>query len=397
MAGVGRLARQDAGILLLSHAQGDPEFSVTGRSLRGGLQGGMEIVEVDNGRMKFWLLPERGMGIWKVWLDGIEIGWQSPVLGPVHPQFVPLHEESGLGWLAGFDELLCRCGLESNGAAEFDAQGKLKYPLHGKIANLPAHSVEAAMLNDAIQVTGCVEEARFKGTRLQLLTSVTTGSNETEIILHDTVTNLSGTPGEFQLLYHINFAAPFLEAGAQVFAPLKTLVPRTLRAEQGIKDWANFSAPESGFEEQVFFMELLGDATGRTQVLLKNAAGNLAVSVHFNLEQLPCFTLWKNTASLLDGYVTGLEPGTNYPNPRSFEQAQGRTVKLLPGESRNFDVRIEFHTDAASVSAAQQKIKQLQATGVALIHAAMQPGWTCEAISPALPSSVMFRAIHADL
>ena len=95
--------------------------------------------------------------------------------------------------------------------------------------------------------------------------------------------------------------------------------------------------------------------------------------------------------------MTGLEPGTNYPNPRSFEQAQGRTVKLLPGESRNFDVRIEFHTDAASVSAAQQKIKQLQATGVALIHAAMQPGWTCEAISPALPSSVMFRAIHADL
>ncbi len=132
--------------LILSHADVNntsSKFSVKKRGLHGGLRSGMEIIEVDNGRLKYWLLPERGMGIWKAWLDGIEIGWQSPVRGPVHPQFVPIHEESGLGWLAGFDELLCRCGLESNGEPEFDAKGKLKYPLHGKIANLPAHQVEA--------------------------------------------------------------------------------------------------------------------------------------------------------------------------------------------------------------------------------------------------------------
>jgi len=374
--------QQDTATLILSDsdAQGNSTFSVTQRGLLGGLRSGMKIIEVDNGRMKFWLLPERGMGIWKAWLDGIEIGWQSPVRGPVHPQFVPLQEESGTGWLAGFDELLCRCGLESNGAAEFDAGDKLKYPLHGKIANLPAHRVEASVANDTLQVSGWVEEARFKGQRLQLLSAVSTRLNSTEIILHDTVSNLSGTPGEFQLLYHINFGAPFLGAGAQVFAPVKTLVPRTPRAEEGVANWDKFSAPESGFEEQVYFMALLGDAAGHTQVLLKNAAGNLAVSVHFNLEQLPCFTLWKNSASLLDGYVTGLEPGTNFPNPRSYEQAQGRVITLQPGESRQFIVRLAFHTDTASVAAAQQKIKQLQTTGVPLIHASMQADWTCEAI-----------------
>ena len=46
-------------------------------------------------------------------------------------------EPSGLGWLDGFDELLVRCGLESNGAPEFNPNGSLRYPLHGKIANMP--------------------------------------------------------------------------------------------------------------------------------------------------------------------------------------------------------------------------------------------------------------------
>ena len=62
--------------------------------------------------------------------------------GPVHPKFVPLAEPSGVGWLDGFDELLCRCGLVSNGAPEFDERGQLRYGLHGRIANLPARKVE---------------------------------------------------------------------------------------------------------------------------------------------------------------------------------------------------------------------------------------------------------------
>jgi hypothetical protein len=45
---------------------------------------------------------------------------------------------------------------------------------------------------------------------------------------------------------------------------------------------------------------------------------------------LPCYTLWKNTTAEPDGYVTGLEPGTNFPNPRSFETQRGRVVKLAP-------------------------------------------------------------------
>jgi hypothetical protein len=374
----------DSEKLIFSHSDNissDAKFAVSTRKIQGGLRGGMEIIEVDNGSLKFWLLPERGMGIWKAWIGDIEIGWQSPVRGPVHPRFVPIHEESGLGWLAGFDELFCRCGLESNGAPEFDAQGKLKYPLHGKIANLPAFKVDTGFNEDeqAISVMGQVEETRFKSQKLELTASIMSRIQSKEIVIHDKVSNLSDLPGEFQLLYHINFSSPFLEKGAEIIAAVKTLVPRTPRAEEGVDQWFSFSAPEAGFQEQVYFLELRGDTGGNSQVLLKNASATKGVSIHFNILQLPCFTLWKNTDSMRNGYVAGLEPGINFPNPRSYEQAQGRVATLMPDESREFELRLEFHLDADSVATAQQKIAAYQGACKPQIHRTMRPGWTIEA------------------
>ena len=71
-----------------------------------------------------------------------------------------------------------------------------------------------------------------------------------------------------------------------------------------------------------------GRDAGKTLVMLRNHQGDKGVVLEFRTDQLPAFTLWKNTAGLRDGYVTGLEPGTNYPNPRPFEQARNRVVRL---------------------------------------------------------------------
>ena len=40
-------------------------YSVTKRTLRGGLREGVDVVEVDNGRFRFVVVPTRGMGIWR--------------------------------------------------------------------------------------------------------------------------------------------------------------------------------------------------------------------------------------------------------------------------------------------------------------------------------------------
>jgi hypothetical protein len=61
-----------------------------------------------------------------------------------------------------------------------------------------------------------------------------------------------------------------------------------------------------------------------------------------------------------DGYVTGLEPATHYPNGKTFEKEKGRVVALAPGETRRFDITIEAHTDAASVAAAEKAVAAIQ-------------------------------------
>lgn len=347
------------------------------RTLRCGLSAGVDVLRVDTGTFRFDVLPTRGMSIWKAWAGDLEIGWQSPNRGPVHPQFVDLGEPSGLGFLDGFDEMFVRCGLESNGAPEFDDKGQLRYTLHGRIANRPAHyvSVSADGESGEITVMGVVEETRFHFLKLRMTTTIKIKAGERGFRVHDAIENVSAAPAEMQMLYHVNFGAPLLDAGAKFVAPLKTVVPRTEHAAAGIRNWESYAAPQTGFEEQVYFMELLGDDAGNTQTLLKNAHGTAGVSMHFNKKQLPCHTIWKDTAAIADGYVTGLEPGTNFPNPRTYEGQNNRVVKLPGGGKVAFDVGLQVHIDSAGVVAAEQAIASLQGSTAPKVFDKPQKGW----------------------
>jgi hypothetical protein len=351
--------------------------SVRKRTLRGGLREGVDVVEVDNGRFRFTILPTRGMGIWRAWLGDFELGWQSPVKGPVHPQFVPLMEPSGIGWLRGFDELLVRCGLESNGAPEFNASGALVHPLHGRIGNLPAQRVELSIdaQSGEIRLTGIVDESRLFGSKLRLTSTVITKVGEPGLRVIDEITNISAEPGEFQLLYHINLGAPLLEPGATVVAPVKTLVPRSDEAAKHVGHWNTYPAGGVGVMEQVYFFELAAAAGGGTHVLLRDAQAARGASLRYNVSQLPHFILWKSPQMAADGYVTGLEPAVNYPNPRTFEKQQGRVPPLAAGETRRFELSLQAHGDAVSVAAAEAEIARLQHGVTPKIFDKPQAGW----------------------
>ena len=83
------------------------------------------------------------------------------------------------------------------------------------------------------------------------------------------------------------------------------------------------------------------------------------VSVCYDTTALPCFSLWKNTVGEADGYVTGLEPATNFPNPRSFEESQGRIVPLAPKEYRALNLKIGMLTRSKDVENVIAKIEAL--------------------------------------
>ena len=125
----------------------------------------------------------------------------------------------------------------------------------------------------------------------------------------------------------------------------------------------------------VYFFELNADNDGTTRTLLKNAHSTRGVSLVFNKQQLPWFTLWKDTAGEHDGYVTGLEPGTNFPNPRSFETAKERIVKLAPGQKQAFDVTIEVHGSSTDVATAEAAVAKIQAGRQSKIFDQPQGDW----------------------
>ena len=74
----------------------------------------------------------------------------------------------------------------------------------------------------------------------------------------------------------------------------------------------------------------------------------------------PGVTLWKNTASEGEGYVTGLEPGTNFPNNRRIERKLGRVPKLAPGASYSATIDYAIHIGTAQVKRVADRISAIK-------------------------------------
>ncbi|MFN0053061.1 MAG: aldose 1-epimerase family protein [Planctomycetales bacterium] len=352
---------------------GSANWSVKKQTLHGGVSEGVEVVELHNGRLALSILPTRGMGIWKGVCGNLELGWNSPVEWPVHPAFVNALDRGGIGWLAGFNEWVCRCGLDQNGPPGPDGT------LHGRIANLPAHTVEVRVETageGTLAVTGVVDESMMFGPNLRLRSTVVTTAGSTRFTIIDEITNRRGTPADVQLLYHINTGRPFLEAGGQCLAPTREVAPRDPRAAEGIDDYDRYAPPAAGYAEQVYYYDLATDATFQTVALLRNGAGDRGLSLHFDQRELPCFSLWKNTQSEQEGYVTGLEPATNLPNQKAFERSQGRVIELPPGETYRVRLEIAVHGTAEEVQQVEAQIARLQGETPPRVHRAPRGGWS---------------------
>ena len=335
-----------------------------------GLSTGVKVLGIDNGLMQIELLPTRGMGIRQVTAPGIRLGWDSPVRGPVHPSFINLADEGGTGWLRGFDEWLVRCGLFSNGAPAEDnietplgGYRKVLLPLHGRIANIPAEEIEFEETADGLfKVSAVVNECVLFGTCLQLRTSLLIREGESTFIVQDEVKNIGGRPCEMEMLYHINFGPPVVGPGSMIHAPFSWAMPRDEVAEQGFDRLPEIGPPTPGTSEQAFFTSLRSHADGMSHVVFINADQDCGCSLTFNKDELPCFTIWKYEASEAEGYVVGLEPGTNYPNPKPFERTMGRVPVLQPGETYPITLEFDLLNTADQVARALELVDELEAT-----------------------------------
>lgn len=346
------------------------DVSITQTTLRGGKQEGVQLITVDNGKIRITVVPTRGMSILEVESGDMRLGWNSPVKEVVHPQFVDLESRGGLGWLEGFNEWMVRCGLEFAGHPGMDKfvtntgdEAEMMLTLHGKIGNIPASDVRIQIGEEKphrIHVTGTVHESLFYGPKLKLETVLTTDPGSDSFRIIDKVTNLGAFDQEFQLIYHANYGAPLLEEGAKVHVAARQVAPMNAHAGKAIADWATYKGPTKGFIEEVYLFEPLYDANATTLAVLQNAAGTQGTEIRWSVTELPYLTVWKNTADERDGYVTGIEPATGYPFNRSVERATGRLPKLAPGATRQFALGFTLHTEKADLDKAIARVRKIQ-------------------------------------
>ena len=328
-------------------------WSVSRERLRGGKQEGVELVTIDNGKLKIVVIPTRGMGILEVISGDLRLGWNSPVKEVVHPSFIDLESRGGLGWLEGFNEWMVRCGLEFAGHPGKDqfidntgSKAELDLTLHGKIQNIPASNYQVIVDPEhphRIRLRGTVFESFFYGPKLKLVTEISTLPGSEEFQISDQITNEGSSFQEFQLIYHGNYGSSILEEGALIFAPAKKISPMNENAAKSIDTWQTYRGPTDGFIEEVYLLEPLSDLNSSSMALLTNRMGDLATSVRWKINELPYLTIWKNTAAESDGYVTGIEPATGYPFNRLVERKYGRVPKLAPDETRSFTLEFGIH------------------------------------------------------
>jgi len=345
-------------------------WSVKKVTLHGGRQEGVDTIVVDNGRLKFTVCPTRGMGVLSVAMDDVYLGWNSPVKEVVHPSLINLESRGGLGWLEGFNEWMVRCGLESAGHPGVDKfinnvgdEATMELTLHGKIANIPASEVEVVIDPEPphrIRVRGRVDERMFYGPKLEMQTEISTVPGSNSLQIADVITNRGSDEQEFQIIYHANFGPPLLEEASTFAGTVERVTPFNKHAAKDVTSYAEYKGPQLGFIEQVYCIRPKPDAEGRALIMLQNKARDKAVSMVFPVRELPCVTLWKNTNAESEGYVTGLEPGTGFPNNRRIERKFGRVPKLPPGGSYSAKIDFTIHVTADEVAEVSNRIDTLQ-------------------------------------
>ncbi|MCO7609735.1 aldose 1-epimerase family protein [Pseudomonas chlororaphis] len=336
-------------------------FSVTLRTLHGGRQEGVSIVDIDNGQMKLSLVPTRGMNVLQASVGDVRLGWDSPVKEVVNPAFIELNGRGGLGWLEGFNELVTRCGYEWVGHPGMD-NGEL-LTLHGRAANIPASKVTLHIDEQppyAIHLRGELKEQAFKKVDFSVATELVTEPGSTSFTLNDRLTNNGDYAKEYQALYHSNFSTPFLELGAKFAAPVKQVSPFNDKAKADLGDWQTYRGPTRDYDETVYNVVPYADAQGETLAVLHNKAGSLGVSLGFNTRQLPVFSLWKNTDTQGQGYVTGLEPGTSFSYNRRYQRPLNLVPTIGPKEQREFQIRYSLLADKVAVDNALNRVSQIQ-------------------------------------
>jgi len=285
--------------------------SVRRYTITDGRAKGLEVIDCDNGKIRFLLNVTKALDVMQLYHEGTNISFLSK----------NAYTAREINFLNRFEGgMLYTCGLDNAG-------GRDGYELHGRLHNTPAEVVSAKCDENGIEVVAYVRMTALFGENLVLCRKITSAIGSDSVTLSDTLTNEAYRDEEYCLLYHINAGYPMLDEGAYIKADIESSYARSEFAKANIADMLSISDAVDNQEEQCFYHKL------RTpEISLVNEKLGKTFTVSYTGDTLPYFIEWKSMAS--GDYALGLEPSTT-----TLDDNFKRNV-LGAGESVSFGVTL---------------------------------------------------------
>ena len=309
-----------------------------------GSASGVRAFDLKNGRnLEMTVLADRAFDLPYVSYKGKNMGFTSKQ-GVRHPG---MYVEEGIrGFLKQFSGgMLTTCGVTYAGAPGNDGRA---LGLHGPFSNLPAHQV--CLRDDyegddlVFRIEGKVREACVFEENMLMRRQMTLETERDVIRIHDVLENQSFSTDPVMMIYHINFGYPMLDDGARVYTSATKMTPRDQIAEEGMHNYALMEKPEMNRDEQCYFHTDFGE---EAFAMLHNEKLGVAAIIRFDGAVLPLLCEWKCMRA--GDYALGLEPTTSGVLNRATARENGLLTHLNPGETREYNLEIEFTDDPAVI------------------------------------------------
>lgn len=261
--------------------------SIKRYTLTEGAGKGLDIIDCDNGKIRFLLNVSKACDIMQLYHEGQNMAFVSK-------NGFTKREISFLNRFEG--GMLYTCGLDSVG-------GRDGYELHGTLHNIPAEIVRSECNENEIVVEAIIRDTALFGKNLVMKRKIYSKIGDSSVTLEDTLVNEGYKDEDYCLLYHINVGYPMLDVGAKVIADVESYTPRTAWAKQNETTMYEMSGPIPNQEEACYFLKL-----NKPEISLINEKIGKRLTVAYSGDTLPNFVEWKSMAS--GDYALGLEPAT---------------------------------------------------------------------------------------
>ena len=261
--------------------------SVRRYTLTEGREKGLDVLDCDNGKIRFLLNVSKACDIMQLYHEGQNMSFVSK-------NGFTKRETPFLRRFEG--GMLYTCGLDSVG-------GREGYELHGTLHNIPAEIIRAECNESGIVVETIIRDTVLFGQNLVMKRRVFTEIASDSVSVEDTLFNEGYKAEEYCLLYHINVGYPMLDNGAKVVADVESCTPRTAWAKQNETTMYAMNDAVPNQEETCYFLKL-----SKPEIALVNEKIGKKFTVSYSGDTLTHFVEWKSMAS--GDYALGLEPCT---------------------------------------------------------------------------------------